>query len=80
MLGVLLFDEAANALKVVAIVLIIAGVVCLDVSTRPASQTGVRKQTAELRSDLQLSRPVAKGGSKAPSRVGSGPVGSVTGP
>jgi small multidrug resistance pump len=80
-LGVLLFDEAADALKVVGIVLIIAGVVCLDVSTRQASQTGVLKQTAEFRSDLPLSRPaLAKGGSKAPPCVGSSSVGSVTGP
>src|SRR5271166_2345062 len=52
-LGVLVFHEPANALKIVAIVLIIVGVVCLNLSSRRASRTATRAQT-QLHSELRL--------------------------
>ena len=70
-LGVILFHEPAGALTVVAIGLIIAGVVCLDLSARPASRTAARAKT-ELGSELRLNHPsFAKQGSVAlPVRFG----------
>jgi small multidrug resistance pump len=50
-LGILVFDEPASALKAVAIALIIAGVVCLNLSTKRAAPTDTR---AQLHSDLRL--------------------------
>ena len=53
-LGVVVFHEQASALKAVAIVLIIVGVVCLNLSPRRSSQTasGVQPQfQSELRLD-----------------------------
>jgi small multidrug resistance pump len=55
MLGVFLFHEPASLLKVVAIVLIIAGVVCLDLSGRKASGAASHSQT-ELRSEMHMNR------------------------
>ncbi len=52
-LGIVFFHEPANALKAVAIVLIIAGVVCLDFSSRKPHQGGSATQ-AQLRHDLLL--------------------------
>jgi small multidrug resistance pump len=52
-LGVLIFHEPASVLKVIAIVLIIAGVVCLDLSTRRPGKTVARSAT-ELRTELRL--------------------------
>jgi len=79
-LGVLLFHEPANALKVVAIVLIISGVLCLDLSTRQSSQTIARAQS-QLRSELRPngSLLVNTGGVAAP-KTGSASVGRATGP
>jgi small multidrug resistance pump len=55
-LGVLLFHEPANAMKVVAIVLIIAGVVCLDLSSRGGSRKATSMQ-ADLRAELPINQP-----------------------
>jgi small multidrug resistance pump len=76
-LGVMLFHEQASALKAVAIVLIIAGVVWLDLSSRRSSRTVARTQT-ELRSDASLRKaPLAS--SVAP-RLASSSVRPATGP
>ena len=77
-LGVLVFHEQASALKVVAILLMIAGVVCLNVSTRHSSQTAASTQ-ARLRSELRLDTNAQASSGAAP-RVASGAVGPVTGP
>ena len=70
-LGVLVFHESANALKVVAIMLIIVGVVCLNLSTRPSVQTVARSQN-QIRSKLQLdSATLRTTASVSASRVGS---------
>lgn len=50
-LGVIVFHEPASVLKVVAIGLIIAGVVCLKLSTRQSLPTAT---PAQLRSNLRL--------------------------
>jgi small multidrug resistance pump len=79
-LGVMMFHEQANALKVVAIVLIIAGVVCLDLSSRHSARTVAETQT-ELRSDGRLNPPrLAKTASIAVPRLASASVRPVTGP
>ena len=79
-LGVILFHEPASTLKAVAIGLIIAGVVCLDLSARPASRPAARAQT-ELSSELRLNQPsFANKGSVAAPRVASGSVRAATGP
>jgi len=79
-LGVLLFHEPANALKVVAIMLIITGVVCLDLSTRQASQTVARTQS-QLRSELRPAGPLLLDtNSVAAPKTGSASVGPATGP
>ena len=52
-LGVILFHEPANVLKVVAIALIIFGVVCLNLSSRQSSQTAKRAET-QLHTKLRL--------------------------
>lgn len=79
-LGVILFHEPASALKVVAIGLIIAGVVCLDLSARSGSRPAARAQT-ELSSELRLNRPsLANKGSNAAPRVASGSVRAATRP
>lgn len=53
LLGILLFHEPANALKVFSIVLIIVGVVCLNLSgshgSRRSDAQEARKRTPELR-------------------------------
>ena len=79
-LGVILFHEPASALKVVALVLIIAGVVCLDLSTRQSSQTAARTQS-QLRSDLgPTERPLANTGSLVAPSMDSASVRPATGP
>jgi hypothetical protein len=55
-LGVFLFHEPANAMKVVAIVLIIAGVVCLDLSSRNGSRKATSVQ-ADLRAEQPMNQP-----------------------
>jgi small multidrug resistance pump len=77
-LGVIVFHEQASALKVVAIVLIIAGVVCLNLSTRHASHT-VAPTQAQLRSELRLDTNANTGSVAAP-QVASHAVRTVTGP
>jgi len=57
-LGVFLFHEPANAMKVVAIALIIAGVVCLDLSSRGVSRKATSIQ-ADLRAELPMNKPNA---------------------
>jgi small multidrug resistance pump len=79
-LGVLVFHESANALKVVAIMLIIAGVVCLNLSTRPSVQAVARLQN-QIRSELRpYSPPIKNAGSVSGPRVGSGPARPATAP
>ena len=79
-LGVLVFHESASALKVVAIVLIIVGVVCLNLSTRHSVQTVARSQH-QIRSELQLdSATLGNAASISAPRVGSGSVRTATGP
>jgi small multidrug resistance pump len=79
-LGVMMFHEQANGLKVVAIVLIIAGVVCLDLSSRPSARTMARTRT-ELRSDSRLNEiPLAYTAKVAQRSLRSGTVRPVTGP
>jgi small multidrug resistance pump len=51
-LGVVVFHEQASALKALAIVLIIAGVVCLNLSTAHPSQSATSTQ-AQLQSELR---------------------------
>src|SRR5271169_5400879 len=53
-LGVLIFHEPASALKALAIALIIAGVVCLNLSPPHSARTDGQ---AQLRSELRLERP-----------------------
>ena len=79
-LGVMMFHEQANVLKVVAIVLIIAGVVCLDLSSRHSAATVVRIQT-ELRSDARLNGlPPVNPANVTQRRLGTGTVRPATGP
>jgi small multidrug resistance pump len=52
-LGVIVFHEQASALKAIAIVLIIAGVVCLNLATRHSSPNAGSRQ-AQLRNELRL--------------------------
>jgi small multidrug resistance pump len=79
-LGVMMFHEQANSLKVVAIVLIIAGVVCLDLSSRRSARTVVRAQ-AELPSDARLNEiPLANTANVARRSLGSEAVRPATGP
>jgi glucose uptake protein GlcU len=79
LLGVLIFHEPANVLKVVAIALIIVGVVCLNLSSRRSEKT-VARSTTELRSELRLDhRDIATTKSAAASRAGSGAVQPATG-
>jgi drug/metabolite transporter (DMT)-like permease len=52
-LGVIVFHEPANTLKIVAIVLIIVGVVCLNLSSRQSSRAATRTRT-QLHSELRL--------------------------
>jgi len=47
-LGVVLFHEHANALKAVAILLIIAGVVCLEISSRKPPRNANRLEAQSL--------------------------------
>ena len=77
-LGVIVFHEQASALKAVAIVLIIAGVVCLNLSTRHSSQTVVSTQ-AQLRNELALGTG-ATARRTAVSQVTSRVVRPITGP
>ena len=71
-LGVLFFHEPANALKVVAITLIIVGVVCLNLSTRSSVQTVARSQN-QIRSELQFdSATLRNTGSVSTSAAGPG--------
>lgn len=53
-LGIIVFHEPASVLKVVAIGLIIAGVVCLNLSTRQSLPTAI---PAQLRSNPRLEAP-----------------------
>ena len=52
-LGVVLFHEPTNVLKIVAIALIIFGVVCLNLSSRQSSQTAKRAET-QFHTELRL--------------------------
>ena len=52
-LGVIVFPEPANTLKIVAIALIIVGVVCLNLSSRQSSRAATRTRT-QLHSELRL--------------------------
>src|SRR5664279_3765219 len=77
--GVLIFHEQASVLKIVAIVLIIAGVVCLNLSAPRSPRTGVSAQ-AQLRTDLRFDsgqKPNAE--SVAASRVASSAAHEPTG-
>ena len=79
-LGVVLFHEPANALKVLAIGLIIAGVVCLDLSARQASRSVARTQT-ESTNEFRLKEvPLARTGSGAILQAASGPGQAATAP
>jgi small multidrug resistance pump len=79
-LGVMMFHEQANALKVVAIVLIIAGVVCLDLSSRNSARTVAGTQT-NLPSDARLNAArLANTASVSTPRLASGSVRPATGP
>ena len=78
LLGVIVFHEQASALKAVAIVLIIAGVVCLNLSARHPSQNTASTQ-AQLRNELRLDANAGAGNVAAP-RAASGAVRPVTGP
>jgi small multidrug resistance pump len=78
LLGVIVFHEQASPLKAIAIVLIIAGVVCLNLSARHPSQSSVEAQ-AQLRSDLRM-EPKANAGTVGAPRVASATVRPVTGP
>jgi small multidrug resistance pump len=77
-LGVILFHEQASGLKAVAIVLIIAGVVCLNLSARHPSKSTTSTQ-ARLRNELQLDSDVSAG-SVAATRMVSSVGKTVTGP
>jgi small multidrug resistance pump len=78
-LGVLVFHEPANLMKAVAITLIIAGVVCLNISTPHRNQTATRSQT-ELRSELRLQNPtLVKTASTSATNIGAGAVRPATG-
>ena len=76
-LGVIVFHEQASPLKAVAIALIIAGVVCLNLASRHPSQTASRAQ-AQFRSELRFdsTRESIPGASPPPARM----VRTVTGP
>ena len=76
-LGVLDFHEQASALKAIAIVLIIAGVVCLNLSTRNSLPTGSPTQ-ARLRSELRLNANVNPGSVATPGAASGAPR-TVTG-
>jgi small multidrug resistance pump len=78
-LGVMMFHEQANALKVVAIVLIIAGVVCLDLSSRHSARS-VAETQAELRSDRLNPPQLANTARAAAPRLASAGIRPVTGP
>ena len=79
-LGVMMFHEQANALKVLAIVLIIAGVVCLDLSSRHSVRS-VAETQAELRSDrLNPPQQLANTARAAAPRLASAGIRPVTGP
>ena len=78
-LGVLVFHEQASVLKVVAIVLIIVGVVCLNLSTRQSSQTVAQTQL-QLRSDLRSDTArLDAAGNVAAARIGPGAVQHASG-
>ena len=74
----IVFHEQASPLKAIAIVLIIAGVVCLNLSARHPSQSSVEAQ-AQLRSDLRM-EPKANAGTVGAPRVASATVRPVTVP
>jgi small multidrug resistance pump len=75
-LGVLIFHEPASTLKAVAIVLIIAGVVCLNIS----GAHSVGDPQTQLRSELGPNNPrLAKTESVAVPRATPGEVRRVTG-
>ena len=79
-LGVIVFHEPANALKVFAIALIILGVVCLNLSSRSLLQTTARAQ-APLGGEMQLHiAPDAKAHSVAASRSASSSAQTFTAP
>ena len=77
-LGVIVFHEQASALKAVAIFLIIAGVVCLNLSTRHSSQNAASTQ-AKLQSELQSDR-APSAGSVSARRVASAAARPATAP
>jgi|SRR5271165_316033 len=76
-LGVLIFHEPASALKAVAIALIIAGVVCLNLSPSHSAQTAGQ---AQLGSELRLEKQeLTKTGSVVAPRMTANVVRPVTG-
>jgi small multidrug resistance pump len=77
-LGVIVFHEQASTLKAVAIMLIIAGVVCLNLSTRRSSRIPAPTQ-ARLRSDLRLQTDANSGRIVTPG-VATRAVRPATGP
>lgn len=77
-LGVILFHEQASGLKAVAIMLIIAGVVCLNLSARHPSKSTTSTQ-ARLRNDLRLDTNSKSFRATVP-RVATGAARPVNGP
>jgi small multidrug resistance pump len=57
MIGILLFHESANMLKVVAIGLIVAGVVCLNLSSRTDAPETTAESRVPMRGDARLQQP-----------------------
>ena len=79
-LGVFLFHEPTNAMKVVAIFLIIAGVVCLDLSSRNGSGS-VKSVQADLHPEPPLDHPPRPGTpGDAASPIAGGSVRQATAP
>ena len=78
-LGVVVFHESASVLKVVAIGLIIAGVVCLNIST-PHEPPSASRASTQLQSELRMDRsPMVKTASvAAPTRVATASIPSTT--
>ena len=60
LLGMLLFNEPANALKMFSIALIIVGVVCLNLSGHRSKSDEVEKRKPEIRLAASAVAPVVK--------------------
>jgi small multidrug resistance pump len=77
-LGVVIFHEPTNALKVVSIALIIFGVVCLNLSSRLSPRAANRTQD-QLRTELRLNDPaIDKTGSISAAAMATGSAQSTT--